>query len=248
MSIKTNLDALTLLGNELIKIYFEDKIIEFRAPTIRLLLMDKDFELFVLALRQTPASLKELMENNLFIVNNNYETFLSLLKTESSAKDIILDFFYMTFPNLTYKNSQLYCGEVPLSPNEYDIILNAFWVSCGEKELKTFFNEEKKLDTQLTERQKKQQELEEKIKKSKEKKKTKETKNENKSSTSTITIEQIVIAILYEFKGLKIDDIYNMNMFAVLELWKYVSKIVDNQIQIIAAGNGNIKKFTYFIN
>jgi hypothetical protein len=37
-------------------------------------------------------------------------------------------------------------------------------------------------------------------------------------------------------------------MVTLLDLWKYISKIVDNQIQIVAAGNGLTKKFTYFIN
>lgn len=246
MNFKTNFNKLSLLGNEKIKLYFEDKTVEFVPPNIRLYLLDLDFQEFLYALKQTPETIEQIIKPIKFIVNNNYETFLSILKLDYKT-ELYIKYFNLLFPNLNYQNDQFVYQNIPLNWEEYDILLDILFISCGERDIDPFLKKvEGGLDSEVkfSESQKRFKELQEKIEKAKIKNKSKDKKLDSKH----ITIDQIVIAILYEFKSLTLEKVYDMNMFTILEFWKYISKIVDNQIQIVAAGNGNIKEFTYFIN
>lgn len=242
MNFRTNFNKISLLGNIPIKIYFEDKTVEFVPPNLRLYLTDLDFAEFLYIIKQTPEEYNSIVGNTYFIVKNNYETFLAILKTYDKAKTVI-EYFNKLFPNLNYVDSQFKCNEVPLTDEEYNILIDALFVSCAEKEYNEFINQTKKVEVKnsfLTEAENRLKAIKDKAKKV--------DKKEDTSKANAITIDQIIIAILYEFPSLTLDRIYDMNMFTLLDFWKYISKVVDNQIQIVAAGNGNIKKFTYFIN
>lgn len=250
MNFRTNFGKLALLGNVPIKIYFPSKTVEFVPPNITTYLLDEKFLSFLYFIKLTPQEFKKIVEKQDFIVENKYEVFLTYLKSEVGVQDV-LGYFKKIFPNLEYKTSQFFCGESPLNSEEYDILLEMLSISCGEEEIEPFL---KKMETsaqepkELSPAEKRMKETQDKLKAIKEKGKKKNNKKDNNSKSSTITIDQIVIAILYEFPSFKLDDLYNMNMFTLLSFWKYVSKVVDNQIQIVAAGNGHIKEFTYFIN
>lgn len=251
MNFKTNFSKLSLLGNEIIKIYFPDKTVEFVPPNIRLYLMDIDFLEFLFLLKQDVESFKKMADLPIQ-VDSSYEVLLTIIKVEYK-KDLILKYFKKLFPNLNYEASQFKCDGMPLSQEEYEILLDFLLVSCAEKDFDTFMKQiegSTKDEEVISESQKRFKALQEKIEqaKKKNKKEIKNKKDDKPDKSSAITIDQIVIAILYEFSNLAINDVYDMNMVTLLEFWKYVSKVVDTQIQIVAAGNGNVKKFTYFIN
>lgn len=242
MNFRTNFNKISLLGNELIKIYFEDKTVEFVPPNLRLYLTDLDFTELMFILKQTPEEYNSMVKIPTFIVNNNYEVFLAILKVYEKSTTTIY-YFNKLFPNLDYIDSQFKCNDVPLTYEEYNILIDILLVSCAEKEYEEFVNRTKKVEVKnsfLTEAENRLKAIKDKAKKV--------DKEENTSKTNAITFDQIIIAILYEFPSLTLDRIYDMNMFTLLDFWKYISKVVDNQIQIVAAGNGNVKKFTYFIN
>lgn len=247
MNFRTNLNKLSLIANEKIKFYFEDKVVEFVPPSLRLYLLDLDYSLLAFVLRQTPESLSKLINPLPFVIENKYETFLLILKLEG---DKHLNIFNKIFPNITFEEDQLKCEGIPLTSEEYDILIEALEVSCSEKDLDKFLNkleskEDHTASNSLIE------EAQKRLSAAKEKGKPVENKKQKEESTQKgkgVTIDQIVISVLYEFPSLSIERIYDMNMFTLLQFWSYVSKVVDNQIQIIAAGNGNLKKFTYFIN
>lgn len=242
MNFKTNFNKITLLGNQIIRIYFDDKTIEFVPPNLKLYLTNYDFMELIYMLKLTPSDLVKIFPIQNFIVENNYETFISIIKNYKT--DEFLNYFNQIFPNIEYKNSHFECGGIPLNSEEYDLLLEFLFVSCGERDFSSLMQ---KIDLsykkeELTELQKRKLEQDKKVQELKNKKKNKDKKD------SSITIDQIVIAILYEFPSLSLEDIYNMNMVTLLDLWSYIAKIVDNQIQIVAAGNGLIKEFTYFIH
>jgi hypothetical protein len=249
MNFRTNFGKLALLGNIPIKIYFPDKTVEFVPPNITTYLLDETFLSFLYYIKLTPSDFKALVAKPDFIIENKYEVLLTYLKSGVGVQDT-LNYFKQIFPNLEYKSSQFYCGDKALNFEEYDIILRMLSISCAEEEIEPFL---KNLETsaqepkELSVSQKRMKEVQDKIKAAKEKGKNK-NKKEDKSNGSTITIDQIVIGILYEFSSLKLEEIYKMNMYTLLFFWKFVSKVVDTQIQIVAAGNGHIKEFTYFIN
>ena len=246
MNFSTNFSKLALMANETIKIYFTDKTVEFVPPNLRLYLLDLDFFEFSILFTQNSESFNKDFLNENFVTENKYEAFLAILYSNYKNEEIL---YYLNkiFPNLEYKNKQIKCNDVPLSNEEYDVLIDFLEVSYATLDFKTFM---KKMDLdyqgskELTDAQKKMKEAEERIAKAKKKNK----KNKDNKPSPTITIDQIIIAVLYEFPGLGIEDIYNMNLFTLLEFWTYVSKVVDNQILIVAAGNGLSKEFTYFIN
>lgn len=242
MNFNTDLSKLLLLGNKTIHIFLKDKVINFNAPSLELL-----YSLDFIELKNILEIDYTTLKNIPAIVANQYEFFLAYLK-ESGRKDILLENFNKVFPSIKYSSSQLFCNNIPLTSDEFDLLINFIKVSCGEKDLSILLEEpkEEKIEESkpLTEFQKlalKMKGNEERLKKMKE-------KSNKKGSSADITIDQIVIAIIYEFPSLKIEDIFQMNLYSILELWKYVSKVIDTQIQITAAGNGLIKNFTYFIN
>lgn len=244
MNFKTNFSKLTLLGNEKIKIYFDDKTVEFVPPNVRRYLTDLDFIEFMYILKMEPKDFSKIFNGN-FVVETKYEVLMAILKTDYKTS-LILQYFNELFPNIVYKESHLECNTY-ITSEEYDLLIEFLLVSCAELSFDSLMS---KIDggkqeeiKPLTDLEKRKLEVEEKLKKAKEKKKSQTDKKD-----SSITIDQIVVAILYEFPSLSIDDIYSMNMITLLDFWKYVAKVIDTQIHITAAGNGLTKDFTYFIN
>lgn len=245
MNFKTNLNKFTLLANTPIKIYLEDKTIDFVPPSIQTYFTDLDFTEFKFFLKYDYKKEKNL---NNFIIQNEYEFFLLILK-EDFKKDLFLSYFSKLFPNLSYRNYNFFVDDKSLTYEEYLLLLDFLAVSCGEKSLDDLLldnepqenKEEKQIKdkylSDLNDKMKIGQQKLEDLKKSKKQK-----------QKDGLTIDQIVIAILYEFPGFKLEDILRMNVFAVLYLWENVNKVIDTEIQKIAAGNGLLKDFTYFIN
>ena len=251
MNFKTNLNTFSLLGNEKIKFYFDDKIVEFVPPNLRLYINDIEFNYVKTLLFYKVKDFKKLLPNSNVIVENEYDVLLAMLKLEIN-KDLILKYFKLLFPNLIYQNSNFFVEEEMLVYDEYRILLDAILVACAEKDLKAFFKENepevKEEEENLDPAIKKMREAQEKVKKIKSKKtKNSDKKNDKTKDGEGITIDQIVVALVYEF-NFSIAEIYDMNMFALLHFWTYISKVIDTQIQIVAAGNGLTKEFTYFIN
>ena len=240
MNFKTDLSKLLLLGNKTINLIFDDKIIKFNPPSMELL-FSYDFLQMKTLLKTDPKSIDTKQLG--FIVENEYELFLAFLKLAPNS-EIILENFNKIFPNINFINNNLICNDSTITYEEFMLMNDLLDISCGDKDLNSFLKEQsdekkEKKNSHLSDLEKRMKENEEKLKKIKE---------DKKGNQDSITIDQIVIAIIYEFPGLKIDDVFKMNFYSVLELWKYISKIVDTKIQIVAAGNGLIKDFTYFIN
>lgn len=246
MNFKTNLNKNTLIGNEIIKIYFENKTVEFVPPNLRKYIMDLDFLETYYVLKQNPDDFNKNINTGMKI-ETRYGILRYFLYTKF-REEWFGYFIGSLFPNIEILDDKLLCNNSEITSEEYEILFDFIAVSCAEISYEDFI---KKIDNSsskikdLTEDEKKQKEVQERLEKAKNKKNKKDT---NKSNGNKITIDQIVIAILYEFSNLSIEDVYNMNMFTLLEFWSYIGKIIDNQIQIVAAGNGNLKEFTYFIH
>lgn len=246
MNFRTNFSKLCLLSNETIKIYFEDKTVEFVPPTISLYFNDLDFMEFKAILKQNPKDFANYSFG--FEVNNAYEALLALLKIGYKV-DSILKFLKFVFPNVEFNNSRLEVDGVFLTSEEYMLLIEFLEVSCAEKDFDEFM---KKIEPQPDPKNNKEKELSGLAKRFKEVEdklnELKKSKKKTDEKQKAITIDQIVVAILYEFPSFSVKDVLDMNVVTLLQFWQYVGKVVDTQIQITAAGNGLIKDFTYFIN
>lgn len=242
MNFRTNLSRTVLMANDVIKVYFEDKIVLIKSPSIRLYLNDLDFLEYLYILRKDPSEFNTtFLKTDVFKANSKYEMF-QILDVISYKKDLFNNYINSILINCNISNNKLFVGENEITSEEFDILFKIILITCAEENLDNFIDKEVievKEERRLSDLEKKVLEQEERLKKIKEKK--------SDPSKPSITIDQIVIGVLYEFPSLTLDRIYDMNMFTLLEFWKYVSKVVDTQIQVVAAGNGLIKKFTYFI-
>lgn len=242
MNFRSNFDKFALIGSEPIKIYFENKTVTFVPPSVRMYFTDYDFVEFSILFKQNPKHFKREILLESFIVNNRYEALLAIIESKYK-KEMIFKYLKKLFPNIEYLNGDLCFDGIPLLPEEYEILVDFYEASCLETDFTDFM---RKIDINYQSQieDEKTKEIQERLERAKKKNK----KSEKNSGSKTITIDQIVIGILFEFQSLKIEDVYNMNLFTFFEFWKYISKITDYKIQVVAAGNGLIKEFTYFIN
>lgn len=242
MNFRTNLSRTVLMANDIIKVYFEDKVVFIKSPSLRLYLNDLDFIEYLYILKKDSEDFNDtFLKNDMFKASSKYEMF-QILDIVGYKKDLFNNYINSILINCSISNNKLFVDENEITSKEFDILFKIILITCAEEKLDDFINKENKVvkeERKLSNLEKKILEQEERLKKLKQ-------KSSNKSD-SNITIDQIVIGVLYEFPSLSLEKIYEMNMFTLLEFWKYVSKVVDTQIQVVAAGNGLIKKFTYFI-
>jgi hypothetical protein len=70
------------------------------------------------------------------------------------------------------------------------------------------------------------------------------SKNESKKGSK---IEDMFVAVIYEFPQYTLKDLFELNIYTLHYLFKYVGKIANYEVSKIAAGNGLTKKHKYFI-
>jgi len=239
MNFRTNFSKTALLSNTKIIVEFDDKTVELIPPTLNQYLHDLDMIQTLGILRIEPKDFNEQVSESNFIVDSKMGVLLSIFDLKQFNGDKIKQTLFKLFPNLTYGRTEIFCEGLPLSNEEFDLLLKMLQISCDEQKFEV-----------LSPKSQEDSEIEKKLKEQKDKinqlkKKTQEVKQAN--SNTEITMDQIVMALCYEFPAFTPDYIFNMNVFSVMYYYSYIGKIIDNQIQIVAAGNGLAKEFKYFI-
>ena len=72
-------------------------------------------------------------------------------------------------------------------------------------------------------------------------------RNNAKETKDGLSIEDMLVAILYEYPQYKLEDLMIMNLHTIYYLFRYIGKIANYEVSIIAAGNGLTKKHNYFV-
>lgn len=232
MNFRNNLDTGALIGNVPIQIDFGDGIVVFKTPTIKEYYYDLEFFQFLAIMKLTPETYNKDIDAQQFIADSNYDAFSAALKF-GFKKEMVIRFFHKYFTNLQIKEDMIFIGDREITAEEYDALLDVMLISCGEKELDSISLKEE------TELEKRIREKEEKIKK---------IKAEKDKSSKTITIDQIVVALLFEFEALSITDIFNMNVFTFNYFWNKVPEVVNERIMSGAASAGHAENYSHFTN
>lgn len=239
MNFRTNFSKTALLSNSKIIVEFDDKTVELIPPTLNQYLHDLEMIQTLGILRIEPKDFNEQVSESNFIVDSKMGVLLSIFDLKQFNGDKIKQTLFKLFPNLTYGRTEIFCEGLPLSNEEFDLLLKMLQISCDEQKFEVLSpksQEDSEIEKKLKEQQNKINQL---------KKKTQEVKQEN--SNTEITMDQIVMALCYEFPAFTPDYIFNMNVFSVMYYYSYIGKIIDNKIQIVAAGNRLTKEFKYFI-
>ena len=241
-SFKTNFNKTNLLRKKY-RFYLDfgnEQIIYFRFPTFGEL-YDKVEEIDATLYLMT-ANPKEFDKNEMgFIAENTYELFWGIIKYSPFYTEIITKFFNKFFESqFTCKDGMMKLDDVVIDREKFDTIVMMFLIATGNKSFSDWtdmFNskKEEQLDELSNSILQKMAQNNAKIKKTK----------ENRQNQKTTDLDIIMLSIVNEIQSISLDDIFDMNYFTFMWYYSNLNKLVENKIQIVAAGNGLVKNFNY---
>lgn len=142
-----------------------------------------------------------------------------------------------------FKDGKILINDVIITEERFNILKLMFSIATGEKDFSEWTNFLQQKDTEEKEMDALSKSILEKMRLNEEKiKKTKEGKNNSGKKTD---IDIIMLSIVNEIPSISLNDIFNMNYFTFMWYYSNINKLVENKIQIVAAGNGLVKDFNY---
>jgi vesicle coat complex subunit len=128
--------------------------------------------------------------------------------------------------------------EIEADRKLFDEIIEITYTSMNKKFIKQENIDEE--EDEIKKMQKKAKMMAQKIRQ-------KSKKDETSEEKSTKDFEDMLAAVLYEFPQYKLHDLFDLNIYTLHYLFRYVGKIANYEVSKIAAGNGLTKKHKYFI-
>lgn len=222
-----NVNNLMLIRNK--DFYFmndNDKKIIFKVPNFDDYLADTNLSIFLSMLEIDKTQFKAMN------IRNNYDLILAMLNNNMYLDDI-LSTLHKYIPDLKIEAGGLFVTGEYIIPEELDFIILVWKIALGIENL-DILNNKKESNTELDEFEKRIQAQEEKIKKIK-----------NKVESDNLQLDKVLITIMKEF-NLTIDQILKMNLFTIFWYYVYALKISNYDIEVVAFGNGLLKKHKHF--
>jgi hypothetical protein len=237
-NFKNNFTKIGLLSNRPIKFWNDEEEFYLTLPTVYDVYTNFDLMHFINFLDTDIGELKkgfvgieitshyELIKI-LLVLSKRQDDLKDLSKSFISAFKIILpDFFLDDFLNVN-KN-------IRLTKSLFDEIIFILYESLDKK--KITINED---DDEFTRIEKEAMLRAQRIRE-----KSRELKGDSDNRTK---LEDIIAAIIYEYPQYKLEDVFELNIYTLNYLFKYIGKIANYEVSKIAAGNGLSKKHKYFI-
>jgi len=128
--------------------------------------------------------------------------------------------------------------EIEADRKLFDEIIEITYTSMNKKFIKQENIDEE--EDEIKKMQKKAKMMAQKIRQ-------KSKKDETSEEKSTKDFEDMLAAVIYEFPQYKLHDLFDLNIYTLHYLFRYVGKIANYEVSKIAAGNGLTKKHKYFI-
>jgi hypothetical protein len=237
--INSTFDRMSLIHNVPVQFSInERRVIEFSFPTIRDSLGDIDFKTFLGVISLTPERIKEKDLKLNFIVKIHGDIIQGLIANDDYSK-LLVPYLLKYIKNSEYKDKAIFVDDEKIMSYELDYIIDKILISIGQK---NFEEEEKtneeKLDPAIAKILQAQKESEEKLKKIKQKK-----------SEGGLNIEQIMLAVTYEFR-ISSKDLLELNYFGVIWYFSYVGKVDAHKLNqmILSSGMSKQKSYNYWLN
>lgn len=242
-SIDTSLESPALIWNLPITFNLEGRRpITFRCPTIKDLFEDKDLKKFIAFISLTP---KKVKESTTLKLPFKYETQGDLIKglvTFTEYGVILAKYFLKYIVDSDYTNKEIVVNGEKIISTEFDYIAKVILVSMNQipyEEIEIKKEETKEINPIIKDIMEKQKQAEDKLKKIKAK----------KDKGSGLTIEQILLAITYEFH-LTPEYLLGLNYYGLIWYFGYVGKVDAHKLnqQILSSGMSKQKSYNYWLN
>jgi hypothetical protein len=241
LNIKTTLQKLSLIENIPIEFSIDNRrTIAFTCPSIYDLTCDLDVKVFISVISLTPEKLEELKITVNFDTSNPgkiIQGFMSL----SNYGPILIKYFLKYIKNSTVSENAIYVGEEKVLSYELEYISNAIHIAVGQKTFQEDENSKAELDDPVLGKIiKAQKEAEEKLR---------QIKNKKAKSKKGYSIEEIMLAVSYEF-GFSIKDLLNKTYMGLIWYFGFVSKVDAHKLNqmILSSGMSKQKNYNYWLN
>jgi hypothetical protein len=236
---KTTFDKMSLIHNVPIQFSINGRrVIQFRFPTIRETLGDINFNSFLGIVLLTPESIKTKNLKLDFIVEQQGDIIQGLLGIKDYAK-LIVPYLLKYIKDAVFKDNAIYVDDEKVMSYEFNYIVEKLMIAMSQRSFEEDKEEsDKKLDPTIAKILEAQKESEEKLKKIKQKK-----------SINNLTIEQIMLAVTYEF-GISQKDLLESNYFSLIWYFSYVGKVDGHKLNqmILSSGLSKQKSYSYWLN
>lgn len=238
--IKTTLEKLSLIENTPIEFSIDNRRpIIFTCPTIKDLITSLDFKIFATIISLNSETVKKFNLKLNFESDTSGKIIQGLLAI-SEYHSLLSKFFLKYIENSKVENYSIVVNNEKIMSYEFDYIANTMLISLGQKQFEEKQEEvQENLDPQIAVILKAQQESEKKLKEIKKK----------KNSGRGYSIEEILIAISYEF-GLKISDLLEKTYFSIIWYFGFVAKVDAHKLNqlILSSGMSKQKTYNYWLN
>jgi hypothetical protein len=242
-TIRTTFEKNSLINHLPIEFSLENRRnIKFRYPSIEELLSELDLQLFL-----TMVGLnKKKIEEAKILVNFPIESRGEIISNFIAYTDygsVLKKYFKIYIDKCEEKDDGLYVDNLKINSKEYEYIAWIILISCGAESVTdedlSPAKKVKKLNPEMEEILKKQKEAEERLRKIKQK----------KAKESGFTIEQIMLAITYEF-GISMKELVKLNYYALFWYFSFVGKVDSHKLNqlIISSGFSKKKDYSYWLN
>jgi hypothetical protein len=241
-TIRTTFEKLSLVSHFPVEFSIENKrSIKFTYPTIEELFTELDLQLFITLISLNKEKIKQFQ----LPINFQSETkgeIVSGLMAFTEYKTILSKYFLKYIYKSQEKDGALYVEDEKINTKELDYIIKITLISSGlepldEEELKKAPSQ--KVNPEIEAILAKQKEAEEKLKKIKQK----------KAEKSGLSIEQIMLAINYEF-GISLKELIKLNYYSLFWYFGFVGKVDSHKLNqlIISSGFSKKKDYSYWLN
>jgi hypothetical protein len=238
--INSTFDKMSLIHNTKVQFSVNDRrVIEFRFPTVKETLGDLQFKVFLGIIILTPEEIKKRDLKFNFKIEKVGDLIQGLIASRDYFKNIV-PYLLKYITNSEYKDAGIYVDNEKIMSYELNYIVEKILISVGQS---TFKEEEKKenienINPMMANILKAQKESEEKLKKKKE-----------KNSQGKLSIEEIMLAVTYEF-GISQKDLLDLNYFSIIWYFGYVGKVDAHKLNqmILSSGMSKQKSYSYWLN
>lgn len=235
--INSTFERMSLIGHTLVQFSFgERRPITVSLPTIRDGLEGLDFKLFLTLISLTETSLASFGMKVPFKINSPGDIIQGFIAF-TEYKKVLIKYFSKYIQNCELKEDGLYTENEKILSYELEYAANIILVAAGVKPFEDKKEEKQEnLDPALQKVLEKQRLAEEKLRKAKAKKAEKHTSN--------LTIEEIMLAVTYEF-NFSFKDLLDSNYFALIWYFGFVSKVDAHKLNQLIISSGFSKQKTY---